>query len=92
MVLRPVRTDTVAVYRALGAAKDGVPADDLRPLFARLGAENTGKTLVSLEALRQLDLAEIAETPHGARWRLVPATEKKDLASAPILRRLEAAQ
>ena len=92
MVLRPVRTDTVAVYRALGAAKDGVPADDLRPLFARLGAENTGKTLVSLEALRQLNLAEIAETPHGARWRLVPATEKKDLASAPILRRLEAAQ
>lgn len=92
MALRPARTDTVAVYRALSAAKDGVFADDLRPLFARLGDANTGKTLVSLEALRELGLAGIAETPHGARWRLVPATEKKDLASAPILRRLEAAQ
>lgn len=90
-LLRPAREDTVAVYRALGAARDGVPADDLRPLFARLGAQNAGKALVSLEALRELSLAERAETPHGARWRLVPAKEKKDLASAPILRRLEAA-
>ena len=90
--LRPVRADTVALYRVLGAGKDGVPADDLRPLFARLGAGNAGKALVSLEALRELDLAEVCETPRGARWRLVPSTEKKDLSSAPILRRLEAAQ
>ncbi len=90
--LCPVRADTVALYRALAAVPDGVLADDLRPLFARLGAENAGKTLVSLEALRELGFAEVCETPHGARWRLTPCRKKKDLASAPVLRRLEAAQ
>lgn len=90
--LLPNRADTVALYRALGAARDGVPADDLRPLFARLGGQNTGKTLVSLEALRELSLAEVCQTPHGARWRLLPSKEKKNLAFAPILRRLEAAR
>ena len=84
--------DTGALYRAVGAARDGVPAGDLRPLFAKLGARGAGKALVSLEALRELSLLEQRETPQGARWCLVPAAGKKDLASAPILRRLEAAQ
>ena len=61
-------------------------------LFAKLGARGAGKALVSLEALRELSLLEQRETPQGARWCLVPAAGKKDLASAPILRRLEAAQ
>ena len=78
--LLPARADTVALYRAVGAARDGVPAGDLRPLFAKLGAR------------RELSLLEQRETPQGARWCLVPAAGKKDLASAPILRRLEAAQ
>lgn len=90
--LRPARADTVALYRALGAEPEGVSADDLRPLFARLGAENAGRALVSLEALRELGLVALCETPHGARWRLTPCKEKKDLASAPVLCRLEAAQ
>ena len=90
--LLPARADTVALYRAVGAARDGVPAGDLRPLFAKLGARGSGKALVSLEALRELSLLEQRETPQGARWCLVPAAGKKDLASAPILRRLEAAQ
>ena len=90
--LLPARADTVALYRAVGAARDGVPAGDLRPLFAKLGARGAGKALVSLEALRELSLLEQRETPQGARWCLVPAAGKKDLASAPILRRLEAAQ
>lgn len=90
--LLPARADTVALYRAVGAARDGVPAGDLRPLFAKLGARGAGKALVSLEALRELSLLEKRETPQGARWCLVPAAGKKDLASAPILRRLEAAQ
>lgn len=41
---------------------------------------------------QELSLLEQRETPQGARWCLVPAAGKKDLASAPILRRLEAAQ
>ena len=74
------------IDRDLGAA------GDLRPLFAKLGARGAGKALVSLEALRELSLLEQRETPQGARWCLVPTAGKKDLASAPILRRLEAAQ
>lgn len=89
-VLRPARADTVALYRALRGAPNGLYAEDLRPLFARLGAENAGKALVSLEALRELSLAELRQTPDGPRWFAAPAAEKKDLASAPILRRLEA--
>ena len=41
----PARADTVALYRAVGAARDGVPAGDLRPLFAKLGARGAGKAL-----------------------------------------------
>lgn len=89
--IHPCRADTVALYRAVGAAPEGVPADDLRPLFAKLGTQNAGKALVSLEALRELSLVAKKDTPKGARWQLVPTKEKKDLASAPILKRLGAA-
>ncbi len=89
-VLHTVREDAVAVYRAIGQTPEGIPADDLRPLFAKLGARNAGKTLVSLQALQELGLAAPVETPHhGTRWRLLPVTGKRDLLSAPIFRRLE---
>ncbi len=91
-LVRPCRADTVALYRAVGAAPQGIPAEDLRPLFAKLGTQNAGKILVSLEALRELSLVEKQQTPQGVRWKLVPATGKKDLASAPILKRLGTAQ
>lgn len=59
-------------------------ADDLQPLFATTGPENTGKTLASLTALEQLGLIE----RRGSRYQPVEVTGKKDLSSAPVLRRL----
>ena len=86
-LLKPQRSDTVAVYRKLQSG--AVFADDLQPLFAQLGAEQTGKTLVSLEALTQLDLITVRQVEGINRFALVPTKEKKDLTSAPILRAME---
>ena len=83
--ITPVRTDTVGVYRFLAAHPQGVAADDLRPLFAKLGQESAGKVLISLKALEQLSLAEQRQ----GRWYIVPAAKKKDLFSAPVLQKLE---
>ena len=49
-------------------------------------AEYAGKALVSLEALRELGLVE----RRGARWMPAAVSGKKDLTSAPILRRMAA--
>lgn len=83
--ITPVRADTAGVYRLLAACPQGMAEDDLRPLFAKLGPGSAGKTLISLKALEQLALAE----RRGGRWRLLPATGKKDLFSAPVLQKLE---
>lgn len=87
--LLPQRMETAAVYRLITASPAGIPADDLRPVFARLGEEQTGKILVSLIALEQLSLIERAVNGQGILvWRAVPVTEKKDLSAAPVLRAL----
>ena len=86
-LLRPSREDVAAVYREIRAG--GVPAEDLQPLFARLGEGRTGKILAGLCALRQLNLVELARDEQASVYRAVRTTEKKDLASAPILHSLE---
>ena len=86
-LLRPERADTVALYRTVQAG--GVPAGDLRPLFAKMGAHNTGKALVSLAALCQLGLVGPREVAGSARLAPLPTQGKKDLTRAPILRALE---
>lgn len=86
-VLTPSRADTVAVYRQLQGGK--VMTGDLRPLFAQLGEENTGKILVSLEALRQVGLIQAVIQEDGrSLWQAVPTKGKKDLWSAPVLQAL----
>lgn len=80
--LLPGRADTVALYKRIRGGQ--VLAGDLQPVFAAQGPQNTGKTLVSLAALRELGLVEEQQ----GRWLPVPVTEKKDLAAAPVLRRL----
>ena len=82
--LTPARADTVALYRMVQAGN--VYAADLQPVFAALGAEKAGKTLVSLEALKELGLVE----HRGARWMPAAVTGKKDLTSAPVLQRIAA--
>ncbi len=80
----PARADTVALYKQI---RDGsVFAADLQPVFAAQGPAQTGKTLASLTALEQLGLIE----RRGSRWLPVPAAQKRDLASAPVLQKLAA--
>lgn len=86
-VLLPQRSDTVALYRTVQAG--GVSAGDLRPLFAKMGAQNTGKALVSLAALCQVGLVGQREVEGSSRLAPLPTREKKDLTRAPILRALE---
>lgn len=78
----PARTDTVALYRMIQAGN--VYTEDLQPIFAALGDDKAGKVLVSLEALRELGLVE----RRGARYLPAAVDGKKDLMSAPILRRI----
>ena len=77
----------IAVYRELQARR--WHAEDLQPLCAKLGEENTGKTLVAVTALEQVGLIA-AVGKGGAKYLdLVPAAGKKNLADAPILKCLE---
>ena len=80
--LLPGRADTVALYKRIRGGQ--VLAGDLQPVFAAQGAQNAGKTLASLAALQELGLIEEQQ----GRWLPVPVTEKRDLAAAPVLRRL----
>ncbi len=51
-LITPARSDIIAVYRELQARR--WHAEDLQPLCAKLGEENTGKTLVAVTALEQV--------------------------------------
>ncbi len=83
----PERSHIITVYRELQARR--WHAEDLQPLFAKLGEENTGKTLVAVAALEQVGLITVADRGGAKFWELVPATGKKNLADAPILKCLE---
>ena len=80
--LLPERADTVALYRRIRTGQ--VASADLQPVFAAGGAQNTGKILASLTALQELGLVE----DRDGHWLPVAVTDKRDLASAPVLQRL----
>ena len=82
--IAPERSDIITVYRELQARR--WHADDLQPLFAKLGEENTGKILVAITALEQVGLIAVRERSGAKFWELVPAEGKKNLADAPILK------
>ena len=86
-VVAPKRSDIITVYRELQARR--WHAEDLQPLFAKLGEQNTGKILVALTALEQVGLIAVQECGGAKFWELVPAQGKKNLADAPILKCLE---
>ena len=85
--IAPERSDIITVYRELQARR--WHAEDLQPLFAKLGEENTGKILVAITALEQAGLIAVRERSGAKFWELVPAEGKKNLADAPILKCLE---
>lgn len=86
-LLRPARSDIIAVYREVQSGS--CHADDLQPLFARLGPGSTGRILCALTALQQLGLAAVTETDGAPLLTAVPTSQKKELAQAPILKSLE---
>ncbi len=85
--IAPERSHIITVYRELQARR--WHAEDLQPLFAKLGEENPGRTLVAVAALEQVGLITAADRGGAKFWELVPATGKKNLADAPILKCLE---
>ena len=85
--IAPERSNIITVYRELQARR--WHAEDLQPLFAKLGEENTGKILVAITALEQVGLIAVRERSGAKFWELVPAEGKKNLADAPILKCLE---
>ena len=85
--ITPARSDIIVVYRELQARR--WHAEDLQPLCAKLGEENTGKTLVAVTALEQVGLIAAVEKGRAKYLDLVPAQGKKNLADAPILKCLE---
>ena len=72
----------MALYRRIRTGQ--VASADLQPVFAAGGAQNTGKILASLTALQELGLVE----DRDGHWLPVAVTDKRDLASAPVLQRL----
>ena len=85
-LLNPTRDEIAAVYRELRTGR--WYAEDLQPLFAKLGPDHAGKILVAVSALEQVGLVTVP--PQGPRvYALVPAQGKKNLADAPILKCLE---
>ena len=85
--IAPERSDIITVYRELQTRR--WHAEDLQPLFAKLGEQNTGKILVAITALEQVGLIAVHERGGAKFWELVPAQGKKNLADAPILKCLE---
>ena len=86
-LITPDRSHIITVYRELQARR--WHAEDLQPLCAKLGEENTGKTLVAVTAMEQVGLIATVEKGGAKYLELVPAQGKKNLADAPILKCLE---
>lgn len=85
--LLPDRAHVAAIYRMIRSG--GVSAEDLQPLFARMGSQLTGKTMAALDALLQLGLVEIREIGGAETFVPVAVEGKKDLESAPVLKALK---
>ncbi len=86
-IITPSREDVAQVYRAVQSEK--WRTEDLQPLFAKIGGDKTGKILIALRALRELQLvAKIKD--NGVEWfSAVQGAQKRELADATILKRME---
>lgn len=76
-LITPERSDIVTVYRELQARR--WHAEDLQPLCAKLGEENTGKTLVAVTALEQVGLIATVERVGQNIWSLCLRRAKRTL-------------
>ncbi|MBR6045918.1 MAG: single-stranded-DNA-specific exonuclease RecJ [Ruminococcus sp.] len=80
----PRRSELVEIYKKLAAAGDA----DLDGLYAAAGSRtvNYAKLRIAVDAFVQMGLAEYR--PSTGKVRLLPVTEKVDIESAEVLRKL----
>ena len=83
------RSSTPSRRASTAGKADGCVHDIARRVRHLFGEENTGRTLVAVAALEQVGLITAADRGGAKFWELVPATGKKNLADAPILKCLE---
>ena len=76
-----MRSHIITVYRELQARR--WHAEDLQPLFAKLGEENTGRTLVAVAALEQVGLITAADRAGQSSGNLCPRLGRKTLPMRP---------
>lgn len=76
-MITPDRSHMITVYRELQARR--WHAEDLQPLCAKLGEENTGKTLVAVTALEQVGLIAAVERVGQNIWSLCLHRAKRTL-------------
>lgn len=83
--IKPTREEFAAVYKYI--AKNNCLADGVVLRFA--AQISPAKTKVILKALKELNLAETAVVDGTEFLKIVPATNKVDLAEAEIIKRFE---
>ncbi len=85
LTLKPERQDVIDVYKL---TKVGINAQDLRVVFAKLGEERSGKILIALHALQELELIKQEEHSGEQIYIAIENAPKKDLQTAPIFSKL----
>ncbi len=78
--IMPTRSDVADVYRYI---KNGICVNDLRPVFNSLGADRTGKILVALKALCQLNL--ISLNTENNTYTYIQTEKKQNILDAPVI-------
>ncbi len=84
----PSRQEVADIYRYL--AQQAVPSDDIRPLFMKFSAMDSGKIQVIIDVLLELGLIETAQVNGKNCFRVVKVTQKRDLSTSIYLKDLQA--
>ena len=84
----PDRQEVAEIYRYL--AQQAVPCDDIRPLFMKFSALDSGKIQIIIDVLTELGLIETAQTNGKNCFRVVKVTQKRDLSTSIYLKDLQA--
>lgn len=85
--LCPSREDVAQVYRYIASNK--VSGYDLRPLFVKFGAINSGRIQIAVDMLLELGLIQINNSNGKNCFEIVKVSEKKDLSQSKYMRDLQ---
>ena len=86
--LCPTRQEVADIYRHI--VQQVVHCDDIRPLFVKFSAFNSGKIQIIIDVLLELGLIETAQVNGKNCFRAVKVTEKRDLSTSTYLKDLQA--